>query len=295
VTIPDADESSPDDVRIAVAIPCFNEAAAIGIVIAQFRAALPGAEIVVFDNNSTDGTGAIARGLGVRVLEVPQQGKGHAVRAAFAALEQFDVVVLTDGDGTYPAEAAPLLIAPVLEDLADMAVGARQPAPGAGAMTFTRGLGNRLIRAAFRLLIGPGNRDLLSGYRAFNRRYRAAVKLRSEGFEIETELASEAVARGLRVIEVSIPYHPRVAGTQSKLRAFRDGWRILATILRQGVRLRPARLVILWVVPCLVAALTIHWGFAAAAGLGILALWGLFLADLRSRRVALRNPGDPPG
>ena len=107
-----------NDQKIAVAIPCFNEAAAIGTVIEQFRAALPGAEIVVFDNNSTDGTGAIARGLGVRVVDVPQQGKGHAVRAAFAALEEFDVVVLTDGDGTYPAEAAPLLIAPVLEELA---------------------------------------------------------------------------------------------------------------------------------------------------------------------------------
>jgi glycosyltransferase involved in cell wall biosynthesis len=281
-----------NDQTIAVAIPCFNEAAAIGTVIAQFRAVLPDAEIVVFDNNSTDGTGAIARGLGVRVVDVPQQGKGHAVRAAFAALAEFDVVVLTDGDGTYPAEAAPLLIAPVMEEVADMAVGARQPAPGAGAMTLTRGLGNRLIRGAFRLLIGPGNTDLLSGYRAFSRRFRTAVELRSEGFEIETELASEAVAQGLRVIEVSIPYHPRIAGTQSKLRAFRDGWRILATIVRQSLRLRPARLVVLWVVPCLVAALTIHWAFAAAAGLGILALWGLLLADLRSRRVALRNPKD---
>src|SRR6185437_4715945 len=104
------------DQTVAVAIPCYNEAAAITTVIAQFRAALPAAEVVVFDNNSTDGTGAIARGLGVRVVDVPAQGKGHAVRAAFATLDEFDVVVLTDGDGTYPAEAAPLLIAPVIED-----------------------------------------------------------------------------------------------------------------------------------------------------------------------------------
>src|SRR5437764_10988117 len=100
------------DNTIAVAIPCFNEAAAIGTVIARFRAVLPGAEVVVFDNNSTDGTGAIARGLGVRVVDVPEPGKGHAVRAAFATLDEFDVVVLTDGDGTDPAESAPLLIAP---------------------------------------------------------------------------------------------------------------------------------------------------------------------------------------
>ncbi len=250
-------ESTPDSARIAVAIPCFNEAPAITTVIAQFRAALPDAEIVVFDNNSTDGTGAIARGLGVRVVNVPEQGKGHAVRAAFASLEEFDVIVLTDGDGTYPAEAAPLLVALVLEDSADMSVGARQPMPGAGAMTFTRGVGNRLIRTAFWLLIGPGNTDLLSGYRAFSRRYRGQVKLRSEGFEIETELTSEAVARGLRVVEISVPYHPRIAGTQSKLSAFRDGRKILATIVKQGVRLRPLRLVLLFVVTFAVLAAAI--------------------------------------
>src|SRR5437762_13429603 len=105
------------DKRIAVAIPCCNEAAAIATVITQFRAALPGAEVVVFDNNATDGTGAIARGLGIRVVDVPEQGKGYAVRTAFATLDEFDVLVLTDGDGTYPAEAAPLLIAPVIEEL----------------------------------------------------------------------------------------------------------------------------------------------------------------------------------
>ena len=234
-------EAEPSPARIAVAIPCFNEAAAIASVIEQYRAVLPEAELVVFDNNSTDGTGEIARGLGVRVVDVPEQGKGHAVRAAFAALNEFDVVVLTDGDGTYPAEAASLLVGPLLVDAADMAVGARRPAPGTGAMSLTRGLGNLLIRAAFRILIGPGTTDLLSGYRAFNRRFRETVKLRSSGFEIETELASEAVARRLRVVEIAIAYHPRFAGTQSKLRAYRDGWRILVMILFQSLRLRPYR------------------------------------------------------
>ena len=267
-------EPTPD-ARIAVAIPCYNEAAAIAIVIAQFRAALPGAEIVVFDNNSTDGTGDIARGLGVRVVDVPEQGKGHAVRAAFAALADFDVVLLTDGDGTYPADAAPLLAAPALEGTADMTVGARQPAPGAGAMTFTRGVGNRLIRAAFRLVIGHGNTDLLSGYRGFSRRFREEVVLRSSGFEIETELAGEAVARRLRVVEVSVPYHPRIAGTTSKLRAFRDGRRILAMIVKLGIRLRPVRLVLLGVVPLAALGITVHRGFAAAAGLYALAFAAL--------------------
>jgi glycosyltransferase involved in cell wall biosynthesis len=277
-------DAEPTPIRIAVAIPCFNEAPAIAFVIARFQAALPEAELVVFDNNSTDGTGEIARGLGVRVIPVPEQGKGHAVRAALAALSDFDVVVLTDGDGTYPAEAAPLLIGPLIVDAADMAVGARRPAPGAGAMTLIRGLGNVLIRTAFRLLIGPGNTDLLSGYRAFNRRFRSTVQLWSTGFEIETELASEAVARRLRVVEIAIPYHPRIAGTTSKLRAFRDGGRILATILIQSLRLRPYRPLLLWLVPCAVLAFTVHRGFAAAGGLGIMVLWSLLLIELRARR-----------
>ena len=205
--------------RIAVAIPCFNEAAAIASVIERYRAVLPDAEIVVFNNNSSDGTGEIARGLGARVVDVAEQGKGNVVRAAFGALADFDIVVLTDGDGTYPAESAPLLVGPLLIDAADMAVGARRPVPGAGAMSPVRGLGNLIFRVAFRALIGRGTTDLLSGYRTFNRRFRETVQLRSTGFEIETELASEAVARRLRVVEVAVAYHPRIAGTESKLRA----------------------------------------------------------------------------
>lgn len=236
--------TEPPDVerpRVAVAIPCYNEAAAIATVIAEWRAALPEAEIVVFDNNSTDGTGAIARGLGVRVVEVPAQGKGHAVRAIFAELAGLDAVVMIDGDGTYPAGAVGPLLLPVLDGSADMAVGARRPEAEAGAMSPLRGLGNVLIRAAFRVLIGRGPGDLLSGYRVFGRRFREEIVLRSGGFEIETELASEAVARGLRTVEIPVPYRARIPGTVSKLNAFRDGWRILATIVAQGLRLRPWR------------------------------------------------------
>jgi glycosyltransferase involved in cell wall biosynthesis len=232
------DDSSP---RIAVAIPCFNEAAAIAAVIAEWRAALPEAEVVVFDNNSTDGTGAIARGLGVRVVEVPEQGKGHAVRASYSALADRDAVILVDGDGTYPASEARALLATILDGSADMTIGARRPVAEAGAMTPVRGLGNLLIHAAFFVLIGRGPSDLLSGYRAFNRRFREAVVPRSRGFEIESELASEAVARRLRTVEVPVPYRPRIAGSSSKLQAFRDGLRIVAMILRQSLRLRPWR------------------------------------------------------
>ncbi|MDG3006927.1 glycosyltransferase [Paludisphaera mucosa] len=227
--------------RIAVAIPCYNEAAAVGRVVDDFRAHLPGAEIVVFDNASDDATAAIAADRGARVVPVPDRGKGFAVRAAFATLKDYDVVVMVDGDGTYPAEAAPRLVEPVLGGRAEMTVGARRPVPGAQAMAPIRALGNVLIRSTFRILIGPGTGDLLSGYRAFSRRFVEAVDLRSEGFEIETELAVAATARGFPTIEIDVPYHPRIAGTESKLRAFRDGRRILATIARESLRLRPWR------------------------------------------------------
>jgi glycosyltransferase involved in cell wall biosynthesis len=232
---------------IAVAIPCYNEAAAIETVIAHWRQALPDAEIVVFDNNSTDGTGDLARRTGTRVVPVPQQGKGHAVRAIFSELADRDAVILVDGDGTYPASEAEKLLAPILAGSADMTVGARQPLAGAGAMSPVRGLGNFLIRSAFFLLIGRVPGDLLSGYRVFSRRFRQAVRLRSAGFEIETELAAEAVARGMRIIEMPVPYYPRIAGTASKLRAFRDGSRILKTIVVQSLRLTP------WRIGCLLA------------------------------------------
>jgi glycosyltransferase involved in cell wall biosynthesis len=244
---------------VAVAIPCYNEAAAVAAVVGAWRAALPGAEVVVFDNNSNDGTGGLARALGVWVVEVPEQGKGHAVRAIFETLRDRDAVVLVDGDGTYPAEHVGPLLAPVLDGSADMTVGARRPVAEAGAMTPVRGAGNVLIRSAFRLLIGPGVGDLLSGYRVFGPRLLRDFTPRSGGFEIETELASEAVARGLRVVEVPVPYRPRIAGTASKLRAFRDGRRILATIVMQSAWLRPWRLA------------AVAGGVAALIGLAVLA------------------------
>lgn len=253
--MPTADDPPP----IALAIPCFNEAAAIATVIGQWREALPEAEVVVFDNNSTDGTGDIARGLGVRVVPVPEQGKGHAVRAIFATLADRRAVVLVDGDGTYPAEEIGRLLPPVLDGSAEMVVGARRPTAEVGAMTPVRGVGNVLIRSAFTLLIGRGPGDLLSGYRVFSNRFLNAVELRSSGFEIETELAAEAVARGLRVVEVPVPYRPRIAGSTSKLRAFRDGRRILTTIVKQAARLRPWRLATIGLVGAGLIGAVVAW------------------------------------
>lgn len=227
---------------IAVAIPCYNEAAAIAGVVAGWKAALPGAEVVVFDNNSDDNTGAIAAEAGARVVPVPRQGKGYAVQAIFAELGDRDAVVLSDGDGTYPPEEVGRLLGPVLGGAAETAVGARKPVAGAGAMAPVRGVGNALIRLAFAALIGKAPGDLLSGYRVFGRRFLREVSPRSGGFEIETELTGEAVARGFRVAEVPVPYYPRAAGTASKLRAFRDGLRIVRTIVALAARLRPWRL-----------------------------------------------------
>lgn len=249
--------TSAEQATIAVAIPCYNEAAAVEAVVLAWRAALPGAEVVVFDNNSTDGTGAIARRLGVRVVEVRDQGKGHAVRAIFEDLADREAVILVDGDGTYPADAAPGLLRPVLDGRADMTVGARRPVGAAKAMSPVRGLGNLLIGAAFALLIGPGTGDLLSGYRVFGRRFREVVRPRSSGFEIEAELSGQAVARGLRVVEIPVPYHPRIAGTASKLRAFQDGARILAAIVAQGLRFRPWRALLALTAPVALAGLAL--------------------------------------
>ncbi len=228
-----------------MAIPCYNEAPALPALLDRWRAALPEAELVVFDNNSTDGTGAIARAAGVRVVDVPRQGKGYAVQAIFEALGERPAVILTDGDGTYPPEEVGRLLAPVLDGRADMVVGARRPVAGAGAMAPVRWFGNLLIRGAFAVLIGRGPGDLLSGYRVFAPRFLGTVRPRSAGFEIETELTAAAVAGGLRIVEVPVPYYPRAEGTQSKLHAVRDGRRILVTIALTAARLRPARVAVL--------------------------------------------------
>lgn len=254
--------SLPGPPRVAVAIPCYNEAPAVKAVVEEWRAAAPDAEIIVFDNNSTDGTGDLARAVGVRVVLVREQGKGHAVRAIFETLRDREAVVMVDGDGTYPAECVAVLLEPILAGRLDMTVGARRPVALEGAMSPVRGLGNVLIRSAFRVLIGPGTGDLLSGYRVFGKKYLQVFTPRSSGFEIEIELAGEAVLRGLRVEEFPVPYRPRIAGTVSKLRAVADGQRILRAIVVLSLRHRPWRSfgVVLAVVAALVVVVAVAWG-----------------------------------
>ena len=243
-TVTEPTPEIPRSPRVAVAIPCYNEAAAIRAVIAEWREALPDAEIVVFNNNSNDGTADRARESSARVVEVPRQGKGYVVREIFRSLGEFDAVVMIDGDGTYSASNAAELLLPVLSRDVDLSVGIRRPVDSPGAMSPIRGFGNLVIGLAFRLLIGPGTTDLLSGYRVFGKACLQSFEIRSKGFEIETELASEAVSRRLKVHEAVVDYRPRIIGTASKLRAFHDGSRILKTIVKQSLRLRPWRLLI---------------------------------------------------
>lgn len=268
-TPPDADQppqpAQAPPAAVAVAFPCRNEAPALPELVAAWRAALPDAALHVFDNNSTDGTGDLARSLGVFVEFVPEPGKGRVVRAIFERLRDYPVVLMVDGDSTYDAPSAPALVAPLLENRADMTIGARVPDAALGAMSPLRGIGNRLIRIAFRIAVGPGTRDLLSGYRGFNQAFRQAFLPRSTGFEIETELTCRAIAGNFRILEIPTPYHPRAAGTASKLRAFRDGARILRAIVANSARLRPARFAALLGVAALLLA-------GAAAALAALAL-----------------------
>lgn len=272
---------------MAVAIPCFNEEAAIGAVVDEWRRELPGAEVVVFDNNSTDGTAAIAREAGVRVIPVPEQGKGWVVRRMFAELADRDALIMIDGDGTYPASAVGPLLAAVLRGEADMAVGIRRPVAEPRAMSPVRSLGNVLIGSGFRLLVGPGTTDLLSGYRVFSPRGMRAMQLRSEGFEIETELAGEAVGRGLSVFEEPVPYRPRIAGTTSKLHALRDGFRILRMIFRLSFRLRPWRPLLTGSAALALAAALLDWDplWAAASVCFLFAV--LSAAFVLARREAI--------
>lgn len=226
-----------DRPRIAVLIPCHDEAVSIGRVVAGFRAALPGATVHVYDNNSTDGTAAIARAAGAVVRHEPLQGKGNVVARMFADVEA-DLYLLVDGDDTYPPEAAPAMIARLLEGRLDMVTGVRQ-AEGGGAYRPGHRFGNLMLTGMVRLVFGNRISDMLSGYRAFSRRFVKSFPALAEGFETETEFTVHALELRLAVGEVPVAYRERAAGSASKLRTFRDGFRILGTILSLIKRERP--------------------------------------------------------
>lgn len=222
---------------VAVLIPCYNEEAAIAKVIADFRASLPAARIVVLDNNSIDRTVEVARQAGAEIVRVPLQGKGNVVRRGFADVDA-DIYVLVDGDDTYEAAAAPGLIDKLLDEGLDMVVGARRDRQVAAYRPGHR-LGNRLLTRCAGLLFGRAFEDMLSGYRVFSRRYVRCFAAHAKGFEIETELAVHALQLRMPVAEVDTVYGVRPDGSHSKLSTWRDGWRILCTIAKLFKSERP--------------------------------------------------------
>ena len=221
---------------IAVLLPCYNEALTIAQVIADFRASLPEAHIYVFDNNSRDGTADIARAAGAEVRLVPLQGKGNVVRRAFADVEA-DIYIMADGDSTYDASRARDLIAPIVSGEADTVIGVRE----GDRTAFPAGhvFGNKLFNFIVGRLFGAHLKDIFSGYRAFSYRFAKSFPSHSERFETETEMSIFILDQRIPVIEIPTLYGVRPEGSTSKLRTYRDGTRILLTILRLFKESRP--------------------------------------------------------
>jgi glycosyltransferase involved in cell wall biosynthesis len=225
--------------RIAVLVPCYNEEAAVATVVADFRKALPAAEIYVYDNNSRDRTASVAREAGAIVRSERRQGKGHVVRRMFADIEA-DIYVLVDGDATYDAPSAPGMIDKLLDEHLDMVVGLRIDQSQA-AYRLGHRTGNRMLTGFLSSTFGQVFKDILSGYRVFSRRFVKSFPVLSDGFEIETELAVYALELSLPVAEVETPYYARPEGSFSKLNTWRDGFRILGTMLKLYRSERPLR------------------------------------------------------
>jgi glycosyltransferase involved in cell wall biosynthesis len=214
---------------IAVLLPCYNEEAAIGDTIAGFRAALPGATIYVYDNNSRDRTRDVAAGAGAIVRSERQQGKGHVVRRMFADIDA-DIYVMADGDLTYDPKAAPAMVELLRAGQFDMVVGTRKH-DGKDAYRGGHLLGNRMFTGLLAGLFGRSFSDIFSGYRVFSRRFVKSFPVLSSGFEIETEMSVHALELRMPVGEIETAYAARPEGSQSKLSTWSDGWRILTTIV----------------------------------------------------------------
>ena len=232
-------QAEPAQPRVAVLVPCFNEEAAIASVIADFRKSLPAAEIYVYDNNSSDRTGAIALEAGAEVRSERRQGKGHVVRRMFADVDA-DIYVLVDGDATYDAASAPRMIELLRSGHLDMVVGVRVDQAEAAWRRGHR-TGNWMLTRFLSSVFGQSFRDVLSGYRVFSRRFVKSLPVLSDGFEIETELSVHALELALPVAEIETPYFARPEGSFSKLNTWRDGFRILGTILKLYRSERPLR------------------------------------------------------
>jgi glycosyltransferase involved in cell wall biosynthesis len=223
--------------EIAIILPCYNEEAAIGEVVAGFRKVLPEAQIYVYDNNSKDRTSAVAAAAGAIVRSEPLQGKGNVVRRMFADIDA-DIYLMCDGDITYDAGTAPAMIAKLIDENLDMVVGCRVDTEAAAYRAGHR-FGNALFTGFVANLFGNRFTDILSGYRVFSRRYVKSFPALSNGFEIETELTVHALELRMPIGEVNSPYGARLEGSQSKLSTYRDGYRILLMITKLFKNERP--------------------------------------------------------
>lgn len=221
---------------IAVLLPCYNEAATIAQTVTNFKRELPEATIYVFDNNSKDDSANLARQAGAVVVHVPLQGKGNVVRRMFADVEA-DVYLMADGDLTYDSSRARDLLAPVINGEVDIVIGVRD---GSRA-SFPSGhiWGNKLFNLIVGRIFGHGLQDIFSGYRAFSRRFVKSFPAHSEGFEIETEMSVYILEQRIPMLEIKTAYGVRPEGSKSKLKTYRDGTRILLTILRLFKEARP--------------------------------------------------------
>lgn len=223
---------------VAVLVPCYNEEKTIAKVVRDFQAALPGAVVYVYDNNSKDRTADEARMAGAVVRAVPQQGKGNVVRRMFADIEA-DVYLLVDGDDTYEAASAPELIERLVVEQRDMVVGTRFGTFEKTAFRAGHQFGNLLLTRFVGLLFGSSFTDMLSGYRVFSRRYVKSFPALAQGFETETELTVHALELRMPIAELPTPYRSRPVGSVSKLHTYRDGLRILRMIINLFREERP--------------------------------------------------------
>ncbi|MEM8539997.1 MAG: glycosyltransferase [Pseudomonadota bacterium] len=224
---------------IAVLLPCYNEGQTIADVVRRFKETLPRATVYVYDNNSTDGTAIKARLAGAVVVPERRQGKGHVVRRMFADIEA-DIYIMADGDGTYMPEEAPELINTLISERSDMVVGTRAGVKD-DAGRAGHAFGNYLFNKIYQQIFGNDFSDILSGYRAFTRRYVKSFPAVSGGFEIETEMSVHAGELKLPISEIELEYGRRPAGSDSKLSTFKDGAKILFMFARLMKSTQPLR------------------------------------------------------
>ena len=242
---------------VAVLVPCYNEAATIEAVVRDFTAALPGAAVYVYDNNSSDATARLAAGAGAVVRREPLQGKGNVVRRMFADIEA-EIYVMVDGDGTYDAASAPVLIEALREGPLDLVTGARVDDDAAAYRAGHR-FGNWLLTTLVALVFGRRGSDMLSGYRVFSRRFVKTFPALSRGFEIETELTVHALELGMPLAELPTPYKARPPGSASKLSTFKDGFRILWLIGKLVKEERPMQTFSLAALVLALASIVLAW------------------------------------